>query len=688
MSRGDEDAGHGDTAEGILHTKTGSLRRLRPHEAYLVTAVGIAWALYQLALPSVLIIDQTTERAIHLAFAMGMVFLLRPLRPSGRKSFKCLAVTDHIPIIDYICAILGALTALYLALDYEGIAMRAGIPITRDIISGTLLVILLLEAARRIIGPALSVIAILFTVYAFLGPHLPDILAYKGISLTKFISNITMSTEGIYGIPLGVSSAIVYLFVLLGALMNRAGAGRFFTNLALSVLGPYKGGAAKAAVVASAGTGLVSGSSIANIVTTGNFTIPLMIKIGYPPKKAAAVEVAASTDGQLMPPIMGAAAFIIAEYVNVPYVEVIKAAAIPALASYFGLFCITHLEASKLGIEGLPKEDVPSFFGTLKEGLHYLLPIGVLLFELVYLRHSPELAAFRAMILLFAIILYQEIRTALKVRRSIASGIKSAFIILRDGMVKGSMNMMAVALACAAAGIIVGIVNMGIGGMISSVVEFLAGGNFFLLLLITAFASLMIGMGLPTTATYIVMASLTAPVIVNVAGIYDYVVPLMAAHLFCFYFGILADDTPPVGLAAYAASAIARSAPIATGIQGFLYDIRTSLIAFMFMFNPELILYGVNSWLQAILIFLMALAGMAAFECFAQGWCITRNRWYDIPFFLAAAYTLLHPGGVASLFHVDQSKKYYLFILGLLIYAVVVLIQRFRVNSSARMKND
>ncbi|MBW1774031.1 MAG: DUF3394 domain-containing protein, partial [Deltaproteobacteria bacterium] len=202
-------------------------------------------------------------------------------------------------------------------------------------------------------------------------------------------------------------------------------------------------------------------------------------------------------------------------------------------------------------------------------------------------------------------------------------------------------------------------------------------------LLITAFASLMIGMGLPTTATYIVMASLTAPVIVSVAGIYDYVVPLMAAHLFCFYFGILADDTPPVGLAAYAASAIAHSAPIATGIQGFLYDIRTSLIAFMFMFNPELILHGVNSWLQAILIFLMALAGMAAFECFAQGWCITRNRWYDIPFFLAAAYTLLHPGGVASFFHVDQSKKYYLFILGLLIYAVVVLIQRFRVKSAA-----
>jgi len=588
MSRKEKRAGRGDRAEKIPFSETRTLRRLRPYEAHLVTTIGVAWAFYQLALPSLLIIDQTIERSVHLAFAMAMVFLVRPLLRSPGPSLRWLANSDLIPVTDYILALLGALTALYLALDYEGIAMRAGIPLTRDIVSGALLVILLLEATRRMLGPALSVIAILFTVYAFLGPHLPGILAYKGVSLTKYISNITISTEGIYGIPLGVSSSIVYLFVLLGALLGRAGAGRFFTDLALSILGPYKGGAAKAAVVASGATGLISGSSIANIVTTGNFTIPLMKKIGYPPKKAAAIEVAASTDGQLMPPIMGAAAFIIAEYVSVPYVEVIKAAAIPALASYFGLFCITHLEASKLGIQGLSRADVPGFLSTLRQGLHYVLPIGVLLFELVYLRHSPELAAFRTMILLFAIIFYQEIRNALKKGKGIASGIKNALMIIRDGMVLGSRNMIAVALACASAGIIVGVVNMGIGGMISSVVEYISGGNFFLLLLITAFASLMIGMGLPTTATYIVMASLTAPVIMDVARLFDYAVPLMAAHLFCFYFGILADDTPPVGLAAYAASAIARSEAIPTGIQGFLYDIRTSFIAFMFMFNPDL----------------------------------------------------------------------------------------------------
>lgn len=675
-----EKKGRQETAEEILRRETGALRQFRPFEGYLVTGICVAWALYQLALPSVIIIDQTTERSIHLAFAMGLLFLVRPIFITTNPKLRWLAATDRIPVADYVCAILGVITSLYLAIDYEGIAMRAGIPITRDIVSGVILVVLLLEATRRMIGPALSFIAILFTAYAFLGPHLPDFLAYKGVSLTKYMSNVTLSTEGIYGIPLGVSSAIVYLFVLLGAILNQAGAGDFFTKLALSLLGRYKGGAAKAAVVASAATGLVSGSSIANIVTTGNFTIPLMKRIGYPPKKAAAVEVAASTDGQLMPPIMGAAAFIIAEYVNVPYVDVIKAAAIPAFASYFGLFCITHLEASKHGIKGLPPELVPRFFATLKTGLHYMVPVIVLLVELIYFRHSPELSAFRSILVLLVVVFYQEIRNAIVEKRSIVSGLKSTLFILREGMVQGSRNMLAVALACASAGIIVAVVNMGIGGMISAVVEYISGGNFFFLLLITAFASLMIGMGLPTTATYIVMASLTAPVLVEVGETYGFIVPLMAAHLFCFYFGILADDTPPVGLAAYAASAIAMSEPIPTGVQGFLYDIRTSFIAFMFMFNPELILNGITSWLKAIMIFVMALVGMSAFECFAQGWGLSKNKWYDIPFFLATAFTLLNPGAVASLFHITGNSKYYFFFLGLFFYSIALMVQRYRMS--------
>ncbi len=666
------------TAEELLREERAEMRSLRPLERYTVGIVAVTWALFQLALPSFLVIDSTQERAIHLAFAISLLFLLMPCIKERKKYLGYLSVLDRIPIIDYICAAIGAFTALYLAIFYEDLAMRAGSPIFVDLVAGTVLVVLLLEATRRIIGPALSVIALMFTLYAFLGPHMPDIFAFKGVSLSKYLSNISLSTEGIYGIPLGVSSAIVYLFVLLGALLDRAGAGRFFTDLALSFLGRFKGGAAKAAIVASGATGLVSGSSIANIVTTGPFTIPLMKKIGYPPKKAAAVEVAASTDGQLMPPIMGAAAFIIAEYVNVPYIQVVKAAAIPAFASYFGLFCIAHLEASKLGIEGLPPEDIPSFWETLKSGAHYLLPLGVLLYELVYLRHSPELAAFRSILLLFVVIFYQEIRRAILVKAGIGSAFKNGFLLIIDGFIQGSKNMMSVALACASAGIIVGVVNMGIGGMITGWVEILSMGNIFLLMLITAAASLIIGMGLPTTATYIVMASLTAPIIVEVGSLFDFIIPLMAAHLFCFYFGILADDTPPVGLAAYAAAAIAESEPIPTGIQGFLYDIRTSCSAFMFVFNPELILHNINNWPQGILIFVMSLIGMSSFECFAQGWCLVKNKVYEIPFFLAAWFTLFHPGGVATLFNVDQSMKYYFYPLGIAIYAFVVFIQKLR----------
>jgi TRAP transporter 4TM/12TM fusion protein len=668
-------------AEEILRTETGDARTLRLHENILVGTAAVSWALFQLALAGFLVLDSTKVRAIHLAFAMTLLFLLAPCLKKPKRFLRFLSVHNRIPAIDYILALAGSLSALYIVFDYSGLALRAGAPITRDLVVGTILVILLLEAARRVIGPALPIIALFFTAYAFMGPHLPDLFAFKGVSIRKYLSNITLSTEGIYGIPLGVSASIVYLFVLLGALLDKAGAGRFFTNLALAFLGKYKGGPAKAAVVSSGATGLVSGSSIANIVTTGPFTIPLMKKIGYPAKKAAAIEVASSTDGQLMPPIMGAAAFIIAEYVNVPYLHVVKAAIIPAFVSYFGLFCITHLEACKLGIKGLAPPDIPNFFLTLKEGMHYLLPLAMLLYELVIIRHSPEMAAFRSILVLFAVIFFQEVLRAVRTRSGWLTGVKNSIIVIGSGMIQGSKNMMSVALACAAAGIIVGVVNMGIGGMIAQIVETMAMGNIYFLLIITALASLLLGMGLPTTATYIVMASLTAPIIVEVGGLYNFAIPIMAAHLFCFYFGILADDTPPVGLAAYAASAIAGSDPIPTGIQGFLYDIRTSVIAFMFVFNPDLILHNIHSWPQGLLVFAMALVGMSAFENFAQGWCLTKNRLYEIPFFLAAAFILFHPGALAALFNIDQTFKYWLFPIGLFIYGAVIFQQKLRIKS-------
>ncbi len=492
-----------------------------------------------------------------------------------------------------------------------------------------------------------------------------------------------MQTEGIYGFPLDVSATIVFLFVLFGTMLDRAGGGRFFINLALSMLGRFKGGPAKAAIVGSGLTGMVSGSSIANIVTTGTFTIPLMKKVGYTPIKAAAIEVAASTDGQIAPPIMGAAAFIIAEYLNVPYLEVIKAAAIPAFVSYATLFYIVHVEASKAGLRGLTKEETPSFFKTLRGGLHYLIPIGVLIYELVIPRHSPEMAAFRAIIAMFFIMLFQEPVMRYFNKEPVAPGFIQSLKTIVESLAAGGRNMVTVAIATAAAGIIVGVVTMGIGGIITEVVEFLSGGNIFALVFITALASLILGMGLPTTATYIVMAALTAPIIVEVGAANGFIVPLMAAHLFCFYFGILADDTPPVGLAAYAAAAIAKSPPIPTGIQGFIYDIRTAMIAFMFIFNYDLILHNINSWGLALLIFVTACIGNFAFAAATQGWFTHRNVWYEVPFFLLVAFVMMQPGYSAQFLGLEN--KYIMYAVGLVIYGLIYFNQVRRKKADSRM---
>ena len=644
----------------------------------LIIILAAAWALFQLSLPGFIILDHIKTRSIHLALALVLAYLTLGVGKKARR-------TNHIPgpagkksFVDFILAGLGALSALYIMLDWQGIALRSGKPNFLDIVVGLLLAVLLLEAARRAIGPALSIIVVAFSLYAFSGPHLIDILAFKGVSITKYVTQISLSSEGIYGIPLGVSATVIYLFVLLGALLEKAGAGRFFIDLAMSLLGRFRGGPAKAAVASSGLMGMISGSSIANIVTTGTFTIPLMKRVGYPPKKAAAIEVASSTDGQIMPPIMGAAAFIIAEYVNLSYIEVIKAAAIPAFVSYCALFYITHLEAMKLGIRGLPRSELPGFLPTLKRGIPYILPILVLLYELIILRHSPETGAFKAILLLVVIIFSGELAGVFSGKHTLKRALIRALDITLQGTVKGSRNMVPVALATAAAGMIVGIVNMGIGGMITHIVESISGGNIFILLIITALASLILGMGLPTTATYIVMASLTAPIIVQIGAVYGFFVPLIAAHLFCFYFGILADDTPPVGLAAYAAAAIAESEPIPTGIQGFFYDLRTAVIPFMFMFNSDLILYGIQSWPAGILIFIMAALAAFAFTSALQGFFFTRNRWYDVPFLLFASMILFNPAALCSLVSAPASSRFLFYIPGILILAGVALWQKRR----------
>ncbi len=667
-----------ELAKRLAEEEEGIGRKPKGAGKYLVATIAVCWSFFQLSIASWWTLDSTFIRSIHLGFALLIVYLNYPMLKKARFGLKFLAAKTRIPFIDYIVAGIACFSALYIAIDYAGMTTRYGSPITRDIIFGIVLVVLLLEAARRVIGPALPFIAIVFCGYSFFGPYMPDLIAFKGISVNRFMGQMTMSTEGIYGIPLDVSATIVYLFVLFGAMLDKAGAGHYFIQLALSLLGRFKGGPAKAAILGSGLTGVVSGSSIANIVTTGTFTIPMMKKVGYPATKAAAIEVAASTDGQLAPPIMGAAAFIIAEYVNVPYVDVIKAAAIPAFASYAALFYISHVEASKLGLSGLPKKDLPPFFKTLVGGLHFILPLFFLLYELIVVRHSPELAAFKSICAMAVIMLFQHPIKAYVKKEPIGQAFKHGIADIFSSLASGGRNMVSVALATAAAGIIVGVVALGLGGLITQIIDTISMGNIFLMLIITALASLVIGMGLPTTATYIVMASLTAPAIVTIAGSQDFIVPLMSAHLFCFYFGILADDTPPVGLAAYAAAAIAKSPPIATGIQGFMYDIRTAILPFMFIFNSDLILHNINSWTQGLLIFAMACIGNFAFASATQGWFVTKNRIYELPLFLCVTFILMRPDQIAAWLGMAHDQRYWTYPMGLALFGILYLMQRTR----------
>lgn len=484
--------------KGLKEDKTGL-------SAKLTYIVALAWAFFQMSTASWLLLDSLYVKAFHLAFALALIYLNLPTLKSELKSrwdLRILLAMKRVTIVDWMIGIVGVIGALYIVIDYAGISERPGMPIGRDLIFGVILIVLMLEATRRVLGPALPIICGAFIAYVFLGPYLPDVVAFKGATLSRFISQITMDTQGIYGVPLHVSATVVFLFVMFGTMLDRAGGGAFFTRLAISGLGQYRGGAAKAAVVSSALSGMVSGSSIANVVTTGTFTIPLMKRLGYPATKAAAIEVASSVNGQLAPPVMGAAAFIIAEYVNVPYVEVAKAAAIPAFASYIALLWITHIEACKLGLKGLPKKELPKFFVELKNGLHYLIPLAVLIWELVVEMHSAELSVFRAIIVLAIIMVLQPVAIATVHDADLWAAFKFGIKNTLNSMAAGANNMAGVALATASAGIIVGCVSLGLGQQITSFVEALSMGNIFLMIIITAVASLLLGMGLPTTANY------------------------------------------------------------------------------------------------------------------------------------------------------------------------------------------
>jgi TRAP transporter 4TM/12TM fusion protein len=740
----------------------------------LVYLTALCWSLFQLWIVSPLpyslgvgVIPETQARAIHLAFAVFLAFLLFPARlPSARgphtaAGFYLLlglglgllawqqheagqpwvavyllmggtalllawpawraAPLERVPALDWLLALTAAFAAGYLFLFHQELAQRPGRPALGDMVAAGLGMMLLLEATRRVLGPALMIIAGLFLVYTFAGPWMPDLLAHRGASFGRAMAQQWLSNEGVFGIALGVSTSFVFLFVLFGALLERAGAGGYFIRVAFSLLGHLRGGPAKAAVVASGLTGVVSGSSIANVVTTGTFTIPLMKRTGFSGAKAGAVEVASSVNGQLMPPVMGAAAFLMVEYVGIPYVEVIRHAFLPALIAYIALLYIVHLEALKAGLEGLPRRsraglarsvlglglsasgllvlaalvyyglgwvktvagehsfwvigglvgaayllllwlacrvpggsteldpnitEVPDPGPTIQGGLHFLLPVVVLVWALVVERLSPGLSAFWAVLFLVGILLTQRPLTAFfrrtgHYRRALADGV----VELGDGLVQGARNMIGIGVATAAAGIIVGTVAMtGIGLVMTDLVELLSGGNLMLMLLLTAVICLVLGLGLPTTANYIIVATLMAPVIVDLGAQNELLIPLIAAHLFVFYFGIMADVTPPVGLASFAAAAVARADPIQTGVQAFWYSLRTVTLPFVFVFNTQLLLIGVDSLWRLGLTFFGSLAGILVFAAATQHFLLVRNRVWETALLLLVALTLLVPG--------------------------------------------
>jgi TRAP transporter 4TM/12TM fusion protein len=586
--------------------------------------------------------------------------------------------------------------ALYIFINYDALNARSGAWSPLDVGMGIMSIFLLLKAARRTLGMALPIIAVIFILYDYLGQYMPDMIAHKGASINKIVGQMYLTTEGIFGVPLGVSASYVFLFVLFGALLERAGAGKYFIDLAYALLGKYDGGPAKASVAASGMMGIISGSSIANTVTTGTFTIPLMKKLGFPAHKAASVEVAASTNGQLMPPIMGAAAFIIAEFLGLAYTDVIMAAAIPAFVSYFALFYIVHLEAKKLGIKGEDPSKLDRAFDIFKGGLHYIVPIFFLMYTLIILRQSPQMAAFNAIGFMMLIMVVQRPVYAFLEGRKLDSSVwLSGFTDIGHGMVNGAKNMVPIAIATAVAGIVVGSVTLtGIGLILSEVIEEISGGYIVAVLFFKDIVSLILGMGLPTTANYLVMAALTAPVIMQLSGDLGHLIPAIAAHLFVFCFGILADDTPPVGMAAYAAAGIAKSDPIKTGLQGFAYDIRTAILPFAFFFNNKLLLIeGVDAldpdnpsgwqWItnpgEIGVIFLTAVAGMFAFSSATQGWMLTKTTGVERLLLLAVVPFMLVPNIMAD--KLGLGSEYIAYVVGFGIYGLVYFLQKNKITT-------
>lgn len=685
----------------------------------IVFTVALCWAFFQLWYASPLpftfhfaIFNDTEARAFHLGIAM---FLAYVAFPASKRSAR-----DHIPIHDWVLALVAGFCGAYLYFFYNELSTRPGIPTTMDVVTAAIGVILLLEATRRALGSPMAILGALVIIYVFLGPWLPDALAHRGASIERLMSHMWLTTEGVFGVALGVSVSYIFIFVMLGSLLDRCGAGNYMMQVSFSLLGHLRGGPAKVAVLSSAVNGIVSASSTANVVTTGIFTIPLMKRAGYGGVRAGAIETAASADGQIMPPVMGAAAFLMIEYVGIPYTDIIKHALLPAVLSYISLFYIVHLEALKLGIQPMAAAAKPSTFAqkiarvgmgisgtlivigliywigvgtqqlfpqqafailvsllvllyvglvwaaskhpdlpetvsvtdptrpevwaTVRTGLFFLIPIGVLVWCLTIERLSPGLSAFWAVVSMLILMMTRKPLQAFFRKQQITPALMFGLKDTIDGLQSGARNMIGIALACGTAGLIVGAITLtGLGLRMTAFVELVSMGNVLIMLGFTAIVCLILGLGMPTTANYILMATLMAPVVVELGAQNGLIIPLIAVHMFVFYYGLMADITPPVGLATFAAAAIAGEDPLKIGIQGVKYAIRTAVLPFMFIFNPLLLLIGIETWYGFVLVVIGSIAGSLAFASATMAWMRVKSSPLEIVLCLLVTFMMFRP---------------------------------------------
>jgi len=586
----------------------------------IINAICIVFAIFQIYTAAFGILDATLQRCVHLGFGFALIFLLYPARKSWSR-------TSMNPF-DLLLGVVGVGSCAYLYLNFHQLVLRAGMNTETDIYVAIVGVILVFEAARRVVGWPMIIVALCFIMYAFFGPYMPNLIAHRGVDVDELLAHLWYTTEGVFGTPMGVSSTFIYLFILFGSYLETTGLGKLFIDLANAIAGWAAGGPAKVAVLSSGLMGTVSGSSVGNVAGTGAFTIPMMKKLGYRPQFAGAVEAAASTGGQLMPPVMGAAAFLMAEFVGVPYIDVVKAAVIPAFLYYIGVWLGVHYEAKKFGLKGTPREELPKFGPLFTEKGHLMIPLIVIVYLLVS-GYTPMRAALAA---IFLSIICACLRASTRI------GPKEII----DGLINGSKGVLGVLIACATAGIIIGVVTKtGVGLKVATALLELSGGMIVPAMFFTMITSLLLGMGVPTTANYVITSTIAAPALVQMH------VPVLAAHMFAFYFGIVADVTPPVALAAYAGAGIAGANPLKTGCIAAKLAIAAFIVPYIFVLAPELLM--INATIPMIAYSaLTAVIGMWGVAVSMIGFCQANLNVVQRLLFFVGGLCMIIPGAVTD----------------------------------------